>query len=230
VGSAAHLAATEAKRQLIDLAVGDPRSPLFGVEPNDVALAADRLVRRAQPEQGEGIGDLLRRCGHGSDRPLEAEGRYAPSREASSWAMHGFGAQFCEVRVDADLRTVRVERLLGVFAGGRVLNPRTARSQLIGGMIGGIGMALLEETRIDARFGQFVNASLADYLVPVHADIRDIDAVIIDETDPHVNPIGAKGLGEIPIVGVAAAIANAVYNATGVRVRDLPITCEKLLA
>jgi xanthine dehydrogenase YagR molybdenum-binding subunit len=124
---------------------------------------------------------------------------------------------------------VRVDRLLGVFGVGRVLNAKTARSQLVGGMIQGMGMALLEGTVVDPRLGRFVNASMADYLVPVNADIRSIDAIWVDEVDPHVNAIGAKGLGEIPIIGTAAAVANAVYNATGIRVRELPITAEKLI-
>jgi xanthine dehydrogenase YagR molybdenum-binding subunit len=161
---------------------------------------------------------------------LEVEGKYSPpAANTNPYSLYGFGAQFCEVRVDADLGLVRIERMLGVFSGGRVLNRKTAHSQLVGGMIGGIGMALLEETRIDSRMGRIVNANIADYLMPVNADIRNVDAVILDEVDPHVNPIGAKGLGELPIIGVAAAIANAVYNATGVRVRELPINAEKLV-
>ena len=156
--------------------------------------------------------------------------RFAPPPPAERpFALHTFGAQFCEVRVDADLGILRVERLLGMFSCGRVLNPDTARSQLLGGMIGGLGMALLEETHVDSRGGRIVNASLADYLVPVHADMGSIEATWIDEFDVHASPIGAKGLGELPIIGVAAAVANAVSNATGVRVRELPITIEKVL-
>jgi xanthine dehydrogenase YagR molybdenum-binding subunit len=231
VGSAAHLAAGEARRRLVTLAIADGASPLFGTAPDAIDLIDGRLVLRATPARAEPMDELLARHGYGGDRPLEVEGRYVPpARDANAWSMQGFGAQFCEVRVDEDLATVRVERLLGVFSAGRILNPKTARSQLIGGMIGGIGMALLEETRVDPHSGRFVNASMADYLVPVNADIRNVDAIWVDEVDPRLNPIGAKGLGELPIVGVAAAVANAVYNATGVRVRELPITVEKLLA
>jgi xanthine dehydrogenase YagR molybdenum-binding subunit len=144
-------------------------------------------------------------------------------------ARHAFGAQFVEVRVDADTAEVRVPRALGVFAAGRIINPKTARSQFIGGMTMGIGMALYEETLIDAKLGTFVNHDLAMYHVAANADIRDIDAMWVEEVDPHVSPMGSKGIGEIGIVGMAAAVGNAVYNATGVRVRDLPITPSKLV-
>ena len=142
---------------------------------------------------------------------------------------HGFGAQFVEVRVDADTCEIRVPRVLGVFACGRIVNPKTARSQFIGGMTMGLGMALLEETLLDAKLGAYVNHDLAMYHVAVNADVMEIDAAWIDEEDPYVNPMGAKGIGEIGIVGTAAAVANAVYNATAVRVRDLPIRPDKLL-
>jgi xanthine dehydrogenase YagR molybdenum-binding subunit len=143
---------------------------------------------------------------------------------------HAFGAQFVEVRVDADTGEIRVPRMLGVFACGRIINPKTARSQFIGGMTMGLGMALLEETAVDPHVGGFVNRDLATYHVPVNADVLDIEAAWIDEFDPHVNPMGAKGIGEIGIVGTAAAVANAVFDATGVRVRELPLTPDKLIA
>jgi xanthine dehydrogenase YagR molybdenum-binding subunit len=131
--------------------------------------------------------------------------------------------------VDVDLGLVRVVRVVGAYGTGRIVNPRMAHSQAIGGIVGGIGMALLEQTRIDGRDGRIVNANIADYLVPVNADIPVLEAIFVDEHDPHVNPLGVKGLGEVAYVGVAPAIANAVFNATGKRVRDLPITAEKLL-
>jgi len=161
---------------------------------------------------------------------LEADGKVAKNPAAKQFAMHGYGAQFAEVHVDADSGEVRVERLLGVFAVGRIINPKTARSQLIGGMTMGISMALHEETVLDPQFGHYVNHDLAEYHIAVNADVRDIEAVWIDEDDPHVNVLGTKGIGEIGIVGTAAAIANAVYRATGVRVRDLPIRVEDMLA
>lgn len=145
------------------------------------------------------------------------------------FARHAFGAQFAEVRVDVDTGEARVSRLLGVFAAGRIVNPLTARSQLIGGMIMGLGMALLEESVMDPRFGDYVNHDLAGYHVASHADVLGLEAHWIEEDDPHLNPMGSKGIGEIGIVGTAAAIANAVHHATGIRVRALPIKLEDLL-
>ena len=142
---------------------------------------------------------------------------------------HGFGAQFAEVRVDADTGEVRVPRLLGVFAVGRIINPITARSQLIGGMTMGLSMALHEESTIDREFGDYVNHDLAQYHVAACADVLDVEATWLDEDDPHLNPMGAKGIGEIGIVGTAAAVANAVHHATGRRVRDLPLRLDRVL-
>jgi xanthine dehydrogenase YagR molybdenum-binding subunit len=144
-------------------------------------------------------------------------------------SIHTFGAHFAEVGVDADTGEIRLRQMLGVFSPGRVLNHKTARSQLIGGMTFGVGMALLEEAVVDSRSGAFVNGDLAGYLVPVHADIPVIDAVILDGFDNKANVLGVKGLGELGICGAGAAVGNAVFNATGVRVRDFPITLDKLL-
>jgi xanthine dehydrogenase YagR molybdenum-binding subunit len=150
-------------------------------------------------------------------------------RGDSGFARHAFGAQFCEVRVDPATGEVRVPRLLGVFAVGRVIDETLARSQLIGGMTMGLGMALMEETVMDEQAGSFLNRDLAQYHIPACADVQDIDAAWIAEEDARLNPMGAKGIGEIGIVGTAAAVANAVYHATGRRVRDLPITPAKIL-
>jgi len=161
---------------------------------------------------------------------LEAPGEAGDNPEAQRFSMHGFGAQFAAVRVDADTGEVRVSRLLGVFAVGRIMNAKTARSQLLGGMTMGLSMALHEASVLDPRFGDFVNHDFAEYHIATNADVGAVDVAWIDEDDPHVNPMGAKGIGELGIVGTAAAIANAVYHATGVRVRDLPITLDKLLS
>ncbi|HEX7735740.1 MAG TPA: xanthine dehydrogenase family protein molybdopterin-binding subunit [Ktedonobacteraceae bacterium] len=160
---------------------------------------------------------------------IEVTGELGENPEAQRFSMHSFGAQFAEVRVNADTGEVRVPYLLGVFAAGRIINPKTARSQFLGGMTMGLSMALDEESYMDQRFGDYVNHDFASYHIASDPDIGTIDIAWIDEHDPHVNPLGVKGIGEIGIVGTAAAIANAVYHATGIRVRDLPITLDKLL-
>jgi xanthine dehydrogenase YagR molybdenum-binding subunit len=182
----------------------------------------------------EALGEKLRNAGgHVPPDGLEAEGATVAMWEDQNYgaySIHTYGAQFAEVGVDADTGEIRLRRMLGVFAPGRVLNAKTARSQLIGAMTFGVGMALLEEGIIDPRSGAFVNRDLAGYLVPVHADISEIDAVVLEDFDDKANVLGVKGLGELGICGAGAAIANAVFNATGVRVRDFPITLDKLLA
>jgi xanthine dehydrogenase YagR molybdenum-binding subunit len=170
---------------------------------------------------------------HGGDVPPDGiEARADTSEEIKAQeklARHAYGAQFCEARVNTATGEVRVSRMLGVFACGRILNPLTSRSQFIGGMTQGISMALHEESVLDLEFGDYLNHDFAQYHVPVFADIADIDATWIDEEDPHLNPMGAKGIGEIGIVGTAAAVANAVHHATGVRIRDLPIRLDRVL-
>ena len=226
VGPAVKGAAAAARAKLIALAVADKASPLHGLPEKDAAVAGGRVIARDQPARGETFAALLGRAGQ-----PEIAGLYHSEEkpERKSFAHHSFGAQFAEVRVDEDLGEVRVARLVGAFAGGKILNAKTARNQLMGGMVWGIGMALLEETRRDHRSGRVVTRDLADYHVPVNRDVPAIDVITVEEEDPHVNDVGAKGLGEIGNTGIAAAIANAVYQATGTRVRDLPITLDKLL-
>jgi xanthine dehydrogenase YagR molybdenum-binding subunit len=163
---------------------------------------------------------------------LEAEGEIAGMADDpnyKNYSMSTYGAHFAEVGVDVDTGEIRLRRMLGVFTAGRILNHKTARSQLIGGMIWGVGAALHEEAVVDSRSGAFVNRDLAEYLVPVHADIPDVEAVLLDGVDDKANALGAKGIGELGICGAGAAVANAVFNATGVRVRDFPITLDKVL-
>jgi xanthine dehydrogenase YagR molybdenum-binding subunit len=160
---------------------------------------------------------------------LEASGTFGQTPEAERYAMHAFGAQFAEVRVNVDTGEIRVPRLLGVFAAGRIINPKTARSQFLGGMTMGLSMALFEQSVIDPRFGDYVNHDFAEYHIATNADVGTVEVAWLDEEDPYYDPLGSKGIGEIGICGTAAAIANAVYHATGVRVRDLPITLDKLM-
>jgi xanthine dehydrogenase YagR molybdenum-binding subunit len=166
---------------------------------------------------------------HGGHAFLEADAKTAPGEEKKTFSMHAFGAQFAEVRVDPDLGEIRVSRFVGAFDGGNILNVKTARSQLIGGITYGIGMALLEETLVDSETGRIVNTNVAEYVMPVNADIPDIQTIIVSNDDRNSNALGAKGIGELPMVGVAAAIANAIYHATGVRVRKVPIRIEDIL-
>ena len=160
---------------------------------------------------------------------IEAQASTKKNEETKDYSMYSFGAQFAEVHVDADLGQIRVARMTGVFAAGKILNAKTARSQFMGGIVWGISLALLENTVYDQRLGRIVNNNLAEYHVPTNADVGLIDIAWVDEDDPHVSAVGAKGIGEIGITGSAAAVANAVYHATGKRVRDLPITPDKLL-
>jgi xanthine dehydrogenase YagR molybdenum-binding subunit len=160
---------------------------------------------------------------------LEAVGEYRPGDEVARYSSHAFGARFAEVRVDPDTCEVRVSRFVSTQAAGRIVNPKTARSQMLGSTVMGIGMALMERTTMDHRYGRIVNQNIGEYLVPVAADVPDIEVVLVEEDDPHVDPIGVKGIAEVGLVGVAAAIANAVFHATGIRIRDLPITPDKLL-
>jgi xanthine dehydrogenase YagR molybdenum-binding subunit len=161
---------------------------------------------------------------------VEATANVKPGSDADKYSRHAFGAQFAEVRIDPDLRTIKVSRWVGAFDCGKVISAKTARSQLIGGIVFGIGMALLEETRIDPEIGREVNANIAAYHVPVNADVPNINTIMIEQPDLVTGPLGIKGIGELPMVGVAAAIANAVYHATGIRVRELPIRLDKLMA
>jgi xanthine dehydrogenase YagR molybdenum-binding subunit len=160
---------------------------------------------------------------------LSAEGHVAPGEDYRKYSQFAYGAHFAEVGIDETTGEARLRRMLGVFAAGRILNAKTARSQLIGGMIWGVGAALQEEAIVDPRFGAFVTQDLATYHVPVHADVPEVDAVLLDEFDPHANVLGSKGVGELGICGTGAAVANAVYNACGARVRSYPITLDKVL-
>jgi xanthine dehydrogenase YagR molybdenum-binding subunit len=225
VAPAVQAAASAARLKLTGIAIADQRSCLYGVHSDDIEVIDGWLCLRADPVRRESMADVVAR--HGS--PVEAHAEAAPGGEKQKYSMHAFGAVFVEVHVDEDLCEIRVPRVVGVYGVGKLMNRKTGYSQLIGGIVWGVGLALLEETVIDKRAGRAVNGNLAEYHVPVNADIGAIDVSVVEEDDPHVNPLGAKGIGEIGITGVGAAIANAVYHATGKRVRDLPITLDKLL-
>jgi xanthine dehydrogenase YagR molybdenum-binding subunit len=227
VSSAVYNAAIAVRGQLIALAVGDSQSPLHGADPARVVVAGGRMALADDAAVGETYSSLMQRH---LMNDAEAIGSWDPPPLSTPYGLLTFGAQFARVAVDADLGLIRVRHMVGAFAPGRVLNPRTARSQLMGGMLWGMSQALLEGTHMDTNLGRWANASLGDYLVPVNADAPDVDVELIEVQDDVVGPLGVKGVGEIGQVGSAAAIANAVYHATGYRVRELPIAVEHLLA
>lgn len=229
-GAAVHLAVENIANQLVKLANGLEGKPLGSLTRDEAIFLDGQLCRKDDPSKCISIGELLVSSAHSE---LEAEETAKPgildlwSQMRKSRNTHS--AVFAEVKVDDQLGVVRVTRIVIAVAAGRIINPKTARSQIMGGVVMGIGMALHEETLMDASLGRFMNHSLAEYHIPANADIQDIEVIFVDEPDPEVTPLGVKGLGEIGIVSTAAAIANAIYHATGKRVRALPITIDKLL-
>jgi xanthine dehydrogenase YagR molybdenum-binding subunit len=224
-GGSSHTAT--AIQKLADLATGDERSPLFGAGNAGVIARGGRLLRRDDETRGDSFADILGRAGLAE---IEARGNGAADPAAQSdYAMHAHGAVFAEVKVDPELGQIRVTRMVGAFAAGRIINPRMVRSQLFGGMIWGLSFALHEQAVTDHRSGRILNANLAEYHVPVNADVPSLDVLTIEEQDSHVNALGIKGVGEIGVTGSAGAVANAVWHATGVRVRRFPIRIEDLV-
>jgi len=223
IGAAVIAAHRALVAELLKLVGND--SPLAGLSPEDVGGTDSGLAKLDDPTRHESYADILSRAQR--DSVTVTEQGSAPL-ELMHWSMHSHSAIFCEVRVSTVTGETHVTRVLGSFDCGRILNAKTARSQFRGGIIMGLGMALMEETQFDERNARIMNPSLAEYHIPVHRDVPDIDVIWTDIADPHT-PMGAHGVGEIGITGVAAAVANAVFNATGKRVRDLPITLDKLL-
>ncbi|MEO8440361.1 MAG: xanthine dehydrogenase family protein molybdopterin-binding subunit [Spartobacteria bacterium] len=227
VGTAIFRVAKRVHRALAELAVKDVKSPLHGAKPEDIKMVAPgRIGLKKDPGKSDGFNDVLHRAGKDS---ITAESELKKPEENEKLAFQSWGAQFCEVKIDPLLPRVQVTRVVSVMNCGRVVSYKTARSQIIGGVVMGIGMALHEATEYDLKTGLPVNRNLAEYHVPTHADIPPIDVHFVGEPDFAFNPIGARGMGEIGITGTAAAVANAVYHATGKRIRDLPITPDKLL-
>jgi len=223
VSAAVHAAGTALRAQLVSMAVADAGSPLHGADPASVAVEDGRM---RLGDAGETYGELLAR---NRMTYAEEEGSWRPPPLDAPLGLLTFGAQFAEVAVDPELGLVRVRRMLGAFAPGRVINPKLARSQLMGGMLWGLGQALLEGNRMDPRLGRWGASNLGEYLVPVNADAPEVTVELIEVSDRGVNPLGVKGVGEIGQVGVAAAIANAVHNATGRRIRELPLAAELVM-
>ncbi len=246
MGPGTYTSMTQVAAEMLDLPMervtfelGDSTLPMAPVHGGSMTMASvgsavaagctrlcQEIGRLGDAKDGEHPVETLKRLRRDS---FEVEGKAEPGKEAETHSSYAFGAVFAEVRVDPDLGTVRVSRLVGAYDGGVIVNPRTARSQAIGGMVQGIGMALMEAGEWDERLGRVMNANLAEYLVPVHADIEELDAVFVESEDRILNPLGVKGIAEIALCGVAPAIANAVWHATGLRIRELPLTPDRLL-
>ena len=226
-GMAIHNAGADVIARLADLATNDKRSPLFGASNAGVIARGGRLCRRDDESRSESYADILGRAGLGR---IEGHGTSAINAAAqSTYAMHAHGAVFAEVKVDPDLGQIRATRVVGAFAAGRIINPRMVESQLNGGMIWGVSFTLHERAVMDPRSGRVMNANLAEYHIPVNADVPSLETILVEEHDPHVNALGIKGVGEIGITGTAGAVANAVWHATGVRARKFPITLDRLI-
>ncbi len=226
VGSAVYGAALAVGAKLLSLANQEADSPLKAAAASDVEMLDGRLRLKSDPSRFVSIAEVMRRNGL-TEITETFESRPSPERE--KYALLAHGAQFVEVKVDPDLGNVRVTRAIEVTACGKIINPKASHSQEIGGVVWGIGMALQEATEIDHRYGRIMNPNLQHYHVPVNADVHEIETMFVEEDDKIVNPLGVKGMGELGMVGIPAAIANAVFHATGRRVRDLPITPDKLL-
>jgi xanthine dehydrogenase YagR molybdenum-binding subunit len=226
-GSAVQAACDAVKKTLFKYAKKMANSPLAESEIVDVEVKGGRIFRTDDTDRGLTIAEVM----HAADlTEIEEHGKVGPNLlQMMKYISYTHSAVFAEVRVDEDLGVVRVIRIVCAAAAGRILNPKTARSQILGGVVMGIGMALHEEAMTDHRLGKIMNSNFAEYHIPAHADIEDIEVIFVDEHDEKVSPLGVKGLGEIGIVGTASAVANAIFHATGKRVRDFPITIDKLL-
>ena len=219
-------AAMQLKLKLADLAVVDAASPLHGLKTVDIDAKDGKLINKNNPSQADSLVDLISRNGN---KPVEAMGSAEPSEGKDAMSSNSWSAVFVEVAVDKDTHMVKVRRVVGTYDIGTLLNEKTGKNQLMGGIVWGVSFALYEGAQIDPVYGRVVNESLAEYHVPVNADIGEIDVTVLNIPDLKFNPIGSRGIGEIGITGAAAAVANAIYNATGKRVREYPITPDKIM-
>jgi xanthine dehydrogenase YagR molybdenum-binding subunit len=222
-GSGALAGGMALRARLAEMAVADPGSPLYGHEAKSVDFRDGLIVVE---NRSETLASLVTRL---APEGVEVEGASAPASDARDYSSHSYGAHFCEVGVDMVTGEIRLRRMLGAFACGRILNEKTAKSQITGGMIWGVGAALTEINRVDPRYGSLGAQDLGTYHPPVHADIAGLDAYFLPEVDDKANPLGIKGVGEAGICGAGAAVANAVYNACGLRIRDYPMTPDRVL-
>ncbi len=226
VGTAAYGAAMAIKKKLFDLAAKTENSPFAGANVDDASMADGFISLKTDASKRVSIADVMK--ANGMTELVETH-TSRPDAERQKYTTQAHGAQFVEVKVDEELGIVNVTRVVEATAVGRIMNPKTSHSQEMGGVVWGIGMALQEETAIDHRFGRMMTTNLATYHIPVNADVREVETAFVEEDDKIVNPLGVKGMGELCLVGIPAAIANAIFHATGKRVRDLPITLDKLL-
>ena len=221
-----HDAAMQARNNLIALAASDPQSPVHGLAVDQIEFSNGKLSAKSSPGKSEDFRALLARHGN---QPVEGKASLKPDLDTKKFSSHSFGAVFAEVAIDPLTVMPRVRRVVAVYDVGRIMNAKTASSQFIGGIVWGVSLALLEDTQMDPPTGRFTNANLAEYHVPSNLDIGEIDVSALDIPDTKLDSMGARGIGEIGITGTGAAIANAIFHATGKRVRDLPITPDKLI-
>jgi xanthine dehydrogenase YagR molybdenum-binding subunit len=220
-------AAKQARLKLLTAASSDPGSPLHGVAIDELEFSNGRINHKGRPERGENFGEFIARNG---GHPLGATATAEKDQDIEQYSTHSWGAVFAEVAVDESLGMVHVRRVTAVYDIGTLLSGKTGKSQLIGGIVWGVSLALHESTHLDQRFGRVVNSNLAEYHVPVNADIGEIDVTVLNIPDTKFDPLGARGIGEIGITGAAGAIANAIYHATGRRIRRAPITADLLIS
>jgi xanthine dehydrogenase YagR molybdenum-binding subunit len=226
VTPAVQAAAQQAILKLSVLAVNDAQSPLHGLKTMDLGAKDGRLFNKAKPSQSDSFANIIERNGN---KPVEAQGSAEPSESKDAYTSNSWGAVFAEVAVDRYTHMVKVRRVVATYDIGTLMNRTTGLNQLMGGIVWGVSFALHEEAHIDPVYGRTVNENLAEYHVPVNADIGQIDVTCLDIPDTKFNPLGARGIGEIGITGAAAAVANAIYNATGKRIREYPITPDKIM-